>query len=97
MKTLLFALVTSTILYSCGPDTKTVRLANGALISVVNNTGINYVTGSTVCVMSSTISGWHICNDGEIADTVYTRQMRNRDGSVTNNVITHKVGKISTY
>lgn len=97
MKALLFTLVISTMLYSCGPDTKTVRLTNGALVNVINNTGINYTMGSTVCVVKSTISGWHICNDGEIADTVYAKPMRTRDGALVNNTITHKVGKISTY
>jgi hypothetical protein len=97
MKTLLFALVTSTLLYSCGPETKTVRLSNGALVNVINNTGINYTMGSSVCVMKSTTSGWHICNDGEMIDTAYTKPMRTKDGALVNNIITHKIGKISTY
>lgn len=96
MKALLFALVTSTMLYSCGPDHKIVRLPNGALVDVVNKTDIHYTIGSSVCITRSSLADWEICNDGEMIDTIYARSYTTANGISRKNIITHKLGKIST-
>lgn len=94
MKTLLLSLIIGITLASCGPETKTVVLANGALVQARNITDIHYRYGSSVCLRRSSLSNWEICSDGEMRDTVYSVMYTPREGSPRTNIVTHKIGKI---
>lgn len=96
MKKLLLVLITSLALISCGRENKSVRFPNGAIVQAQNTTEIDYSVHSKVCVRKSSISGWQICNDGEMQDTVYVIKYK-RDGIEHANLVTHKVGVVSSH
>lgn len=96
MKKLLLIIITSAALMSCGRERKSVRLPNGALITVTNTSDINYGVGSRVCTRKTSFSSWEICTDGEMQDTTYIHSYK-QDGATKTAIIIHKTGVISGH
>ena len=82
MKKLLFLVAIATTLLSCDTVEK-VKLSNGAYVSAINNTDVDYSDYDAVCVQHSK-EGWYVSNDGEMRDTTIV---------TVSGSITHRIGR----
>lgn len=93
MKKLFFIILVSAAAMSCNNPRKTVRFANGAYVTAMNNTAVEYGNGSKVCLVNVNGFGWTVCSDGEINDTTYT-VVTNFKGNSKVNKVKHRIGTI---
>jgi hypothetical protein len=87
MKKLLLFVAIATMLFSCSPRDRAVKLENGSVVRAEVTNDIPYHIGSKVCVKKYPKTGWKICDDGEMMDTTIISPV---------NVI-HRIGHVSAY
>jgi hypothetical protein len=69
MKKLLLFVAIATMLFSCSPRDRAVKLENGSVVRAEVTNGVPYNVGAKVCIKKYPRSGWEICADGEMMDS----------------------------